>query len=65
MTEFDEDLLARQEARMLCRRAGQAQQTLETLTQEKLENSVQIAWATGGRLVPEEVRKAYLETYIG
>lgn len=37
MTEFDEDLLARQEARMLCRRAGQAQQTLETLPQEKLD----------------------------
>ena len=37
MTEFDEDLLARQEARTLCRRAGQAQQTLETLPQEKLD----------------------------
>ena len=37
MTEFDEDLLARQEARTLCRRAGQTQQTLETLPQEKLD----------------------------
>ena len=35
------------------------------LTKEKLANSVQIAWATGGRLVPEEARKAYLNTYIG
>ncbi len=35
------------------------------LTKEKLAHSTQIAWATGGRLVPEEVRKAYLETYIG
>lgn len=35
------------------------------LSEEKLANSVQIAWATGGRLVPEEVRKEYLETYIG
>ena len=35
------------------------------LSPEKLANSVQIAWATGGRLVPEEARKAYLNTYIG
>ena len=34
------------------------------LTRKKLENSVQIAWATGGRLVPEEVWKAYLETFL-
>ena len=35
------------------------------LSPEKLAKSVQIAWATGGRLVPEEARKAYLNTYIG
>lgn len=34
------------------------------LSKEKLEKSTQIAWATGGRLVPEEIRKQYLETYI-
>ena len=34
------------------------------LTREKLENSVQIAWATGGRLVPAEVWDRYLSTYI-
>lgn len=34
------------------------------LTEELLNHSVQIAWATGGRLVPEEIRKVYLETYI-
>jgi D-serine dehydratase len=34
------------------------------LTADKLAQSVQIAWATGGRLVPEENRKEYLETYI-
>jgi len=34
------------------------------LSSEVLSNSTQIAWATGGRLVPEDVRKSYLETYI-
>ena len=34
------------------------------LDEEKLRSAVQIAWATGGRLVPEENRKIYLETYI-
>lgn len=34
------------------------------LTEEVLENATQIAWATGGRLVPEEVRKTYLNTFI-
>lgn len=34
------------------------------LSSEVLSNSTQIAWATGGRLVPEEVRKSYLATYI-
>lgn len=34
------------------------------LTREVLENSVQIAWATGGRLVPAEIWDQYLSTYI-
>ena len=34
------------------------------LTKEVLENATQIAWATGGRLVPETVRKAYLDTFM-
>ena len=34
------------------------------LSPEVLLNATQIAWATGGRLVPEEVRKSYLATYI-
>lgn len=37
MMELDEDLLARQEARDLCRRAGKAQSVLETLPQERLD----------------------------
>lgn len=32
------------------------------LTERKLENSVQICWATGGRLVPEEIWQEYLKT---
>lgn len=34
------------------------------LTGDVLAGSIQIAWATGGRLVPDEIRKVYLETYI-
>ena len=34
------------------------------LTEEVLGRSVQIAWATGGRLVPAEVWEEYLATYI-
>ncbi len=31
------------------------------LTEEKLANAVQIVWATGGSMVPPEIRKEYLE----
>ena len=34
------------------------------LTAEKLAAATQIAWATGGRLVPEDIRKEYLNTYL-
>ena len=33
------------------------------LTSERLGNATQIAWATGGRLVPEEIWTEYLATY--
>ena len=36
----------------------------EGLTEEVLANSVQIAWATGGRLVPAEVWEQYLATHL-
>jgi D-serine dehydratase len=29
-----------------------------------MENATHIVWATGGRLVPEDVRKEYLKTHI-
>lgn len=31
---------------------------------EKIPNAVHIAWATGGRLVPEEIRREYQDTYL-
>lgn len=49
-------LLQYEESREYCRVHG--------LTEDVLAGAVQIAWATGGRLVPEENRKEYLETYI-
>ncbi|HCT91805.1 MAG TPA: D-serine ammonia-lyase [Lachnospiraceae bacterium] len=49
-------LLQYEDSREYCRTHG--------LTEEVLANAAQIAWATGGRLVPEENRKAYLETYL-
>jgi D-serine dehydratase len=49
-------LLSYEESKKYCAEHG--------LTSEKLANASQIAWATGGRLVPPEVRKAYLETHI-
>jgi len=33
------------------------------LTPERLAHATQIAWATGGRLVPEEIWTEYLATY--
>ena len=37
---------------------------MEHNLEDKMENSVHIAWATGGRLVPEEIRKEYQNTYL-
>ncbi len=32
--------------------------------EEKMKNAVHIPWATGGSLVPEEIRKEYMETHL-
>ena len=34
------------------------------LTAEKLANSAQVCWATGGRLVPDEIWDKYMNTYL-
>lgn len=31
---------------------------------EKMEGAAHVAWATGGRLVPEEIRRGYEEMYL-
>lgn len=49
-------LLELQDSKDYCLRQG--------LTSERLANSVQIVWATGGRLVPAEIWEQYLATYI-
>ena len=49
-------LLELQDSKNYCLRQG--------LTSERLANSVQIVWATGGRLVPAEIWEQYLATYI-
>lgn len=32
--------------------------------EDKMQNAVHITWATGGSLVPEEIRKQYMNTYL-
>ena len=49
-------LLQYEDSRAYCQSHG--------LDEETLKDSVQIAWATGGRLVPDVIRKEYLETYL-
>ena len=50
------ELLRQQEGRDYAVRQG--------LTAERLANSTHIAWATGGALVPEDIRKAYQTMYL-
>ena len=50
------ELLRQQEGRDYAARQG--------LTAERLANSTHIAWATGGALVPEDIRKAYQTMYL-
>jgi D-serine dehydratase len=46
----------------------ECEETIEYLKahglEDKLENITHIAWATGGRLVPEEIREEYKNTYL-
>lgn len=36
----------------------------ENKIEDKMEQAVHVAWATGGRLVPEEIREEYRNTYL-
>ncbi len=49
-------LLGYEASRDYCRTHG--------LDEKTLANATQIAWATGGSLVPEAIRRAYLQTHI-
>lgn len=49
-------------ANLLSHENGRKYAARNGLTEKKLENSVQICWATGGRLVPEEIWQEYLNT---
>lgn len=49
-------------ANLLSHENGRKYAERNGLTAKKLENSVQICWATGGRLVPEEIWQEYLKT---
>jgi D-serine dehydratase len=43
--------------------AGKAYLSTHGLDAEKLANSTQICWATGGRLVPADIREEYVNTH--
>ena len=50
------ELLKEADGRAYCEKAG--------LTAEKLANSAHIVWATGGALVPADIRAAYAKMYL-
>ncbi len=49
-------------ANLLSHENGRKYVAKNGLTAKKLENSVQICWATGGKLVPEKIWQEYLKT---
>ena len=49
----------------LCQAEGSVAYCQEQgLTPDRLNNATQIVWATGGRLVPEEIWDVYLNTHL-
>ena len=44
--------------------AGKAYLSAHGLDADKLANATQICWATGGRLVPEDIREEYVNTHL-
>lgn len=51
-------------AELLRQPEGRDYAARQGLTAERLANSTHIAWATGGALVPEDIRKAYQTMYL-
>lgn len=51
-------------ANLLSHENGRKYVAKNGLTAKKLENSVQICWTTGGKLVPEEIWQEYLNTEL-
>lgn len=50
------NLLSSEAGREYCNNSG--------LTKEILENATQVVWATGGSLIPDDIYKKYLETFM-
>ena len=63
--EFDKDLMARQEARTLCRQAEQAQRLLSEMSQEKLDAIVEAVAKAFSAAAPELAELAVRETGFG
>ncbi len=63
--EFDKDLQARQEARLLARQAQQAQRTLGEMTQEQLDRIVEAVAAAFAREAASLAQMAVEETGFG
>ena len=63
--EFDKDLAARQEARLLCRQAFEAQKKLRQMSQSQLDAITQAIAAAFGRAEKELAELAVAETGFG
>ena len=63
--EFDKDLMARQEARLLCRQSEEAQKVLRTFSQEQLDKIVEAVASTFASSAKELAEMAVRETGFG
>ena len=63
--DFDKDLAARQEARLLCRQAQKAQQTLRTMSQAQLDTIVEAVSNAFQKQAPQLAELAVQETGFG